>query len=151
MVTLNQTGEPNRHIWRKVFVARQPGLKRSLYDVEPGDLLSWNGPVPADIPAIDNLCGWSDRTRIGDALPHSPRGVPHLKCLALPSQICSQLRPELMPASVEWLRIDLAWDKTAWRHRVVRFDPEAVFPNILELGDGASCYRCSTRFRFDPK
>jgi hypothetical protein len=84
-----------------------------------------------DIPAIDNLSVWSDQTRIEKALPHSLLSLTHLKCLSLPSQICSQLRPELMPASVELLRIRHDWDKTA--SRVVRFDPEAVFPNILQL------------------
>jgi hypothetical protein len=151
MVTLNQTGEPNRGIWPRVWVARQPGLQRNLYDVKPADQLSWNGPVPAaDIPAIDNLCVWSDQTRIEQALPHSLLSLMHLKCLYLPSQICNQLKPELMPASVQWLRIELAWDRTASRHRVVRFDPEAAFPSVLELGDGANCYRCSTTLRFDP-
>jgi hypothetical protein len=152
MVTLNQFGEPDRGPWPKVWVARQPGLARSLYDVKPADLLAWNGAVPAaDIAAIDNLSVWSDQTRIEDALPHSLLSLIHLRYLSLPSQICRQLTPELMPASVAWLTSELAWDKTAWRRRVVRFDPDAAFPNVRELGDGKNCYRCSTRFRFEPK
>lgn len=152
MVTLNQTGEPNRGTRPRVCVARQPGLKRNLYNVKPADLLSWNEPMPAtDILAIDSLSVWSDQPRIEEALPHSLLSLTKLKYLKLPSQICSQLRPELIPASVEWLTIELAWDEAAWQHRIVRFDPEAAFPNVIELGDGSYCYRCSTRFHFDLK